>query len=301
MGAAPALAARAAPPAALRIERDLTERDLRSLKDHRVAGRPVLPAASALGWLAGAGELALPGMRAIAVEDFRVLRGIAPDAPGDARYAIEIAERSRDHGVVEVAATVADAAGDAAGPVGAAGAHFAGRLLLAADPPPAPRVDAVLDADGSASLAPHWNGYASELLHYGPSMSTVDELLALDELRVVTRCVLAPGTPPGFASVYDVATHGVLIWLRHFHGAACLPAVTRRFEHYRDVPAQEPFHVTLTIDAIDASSVEFGFWAYDPDGLAYARGQGLEMVLVPAGSELWRASGIPAAAEPEPR
>jgi NAD(P)-dependent dehydrogenase (short-subunit alcohol dehydrogenase family) len=266
--------------ASLRVRVRVTEPALAMLEDHRVAGRAVVPAAWAGAWLAGVAQRLRPELRLAAVEDFQVLKGIAPDR-GPLDFEVEVQELTRepDRSVLEAWIRSPDPAGGVERP------RFRGRVVLGALPPVPPRVP---PPDPEAALEGAEELYLNGPIAYGPGFATVRRVLALDERRVVTECVLPdpPAVPPGPTSepyvgdLADVATHGILIWLERFRDAACLPASTAVITFYRPPPRGDVIFVTLEVGTVDDTAVTFGYTAHDRDGLAYLRGEGLRMTLL---------------------
>ncbi len=90
-----------------RVFRNLRPVDNPFLQDHVIGGRPVLPAACVMSWMADGCEQFYPGYRFVRCEDYRTLKGIAFDENAAEDYCMEIEEaRKGDSGEIEFAVQV---------------------------------------------------------------------------------------------------------------------------------------------------------------------------------------------------
>jgi hypothetical protein len=255
--------------------------DFPFVQDHQIDGHPVLPAAWLLSWMAQAGEAAFPGLHFVEARQFRVLKGIVFDASLAERHELVLSNLERDDAQARCAATITSL--DSAG---RRRSHYAAELLFSVAAPPAPSIEPPPTASVLADVAGF--SYRQGLIQFGPSFHGLDDVLELSAERIITRLQLPP---PSLATTgafpvdafaphsYDLATHGVLIWLEHFHHNACLPAETRRFVQYQAIAPETPCYVTLDIQAFQPPWVEFSFTTHDGAGRVFNRGEGLRMIL----------------------
>ncbi len=278
--------AAAATPAAARFEerRRFTLATDPELAEHRIDGRPVVPVGWMLAWMAAAA--ARHGVPVSEVRDCRVLKGVvlADDASPELLLTLAPA-----NGSARLAATIT-------GPLNGNGNGSADRPHYAAElgtsalddcPPLAP----VCDATG-AGIDPA--AYLTGRIAYGPSFRGVQRVLALTERRAVTEIRVPPppsGCPAGINPyAYDIATHGLLVWLDHRHGAGCLPAAVGRVVWPAPVPTDRPVLVTAAITAFDGERLTADFVLHDAAGTVFAWAEGFT-AMVTAGRRATVAGG----------
>jgi acyl transferase domain-containing protein/NAD(P)-dependent dehydrogenase (short-subunit alcohol dehydrogenase family)/acyl carrier protein len=249
--------------------------------DHVIGGKPVLPAAWALAWMAQCAEEAAGGLKFVRANNFRLLNGIVFDNSLAGTHELKLSglRREGEQANCEAVITSLDANGRRR-------AHYSAELTLARDYPPAPLVIANLES--SPTFVVGWESYRDGLIQYGPAFHGVEELIALSADRVVTRLVLpepslaVTGRHPNPAlapHAYDLSTHGILIWLDHFHNLACLPAETGCFRQFRPVPPGVSVYATLEVARFSPPMVEFSFSIHDDAGTVFHQGTGLRMVV----------------------
>lgn len=181
------------------------ERDLAGLvtdplvADHVIGGVPVLPAAAALGWAAGAVERLTGGVVA-QVRDFAVHKGVVFDGDpvgggsgvGGVGGPFQLSVDPTPDGAE------ADVAIRSTGVDGSVRPHYAARVILGDAGTEVPRRVTGLPALGGGSDAQVF--YADGTLFHGASLRGLRRVLASGEDRLVLECALAEHRPAGVRS-----------------------------------------------------------------------------------------------------
>jgi hypothetical protein len=214
------------------VERVLSAR-VPFLRDHRIGGRPVLPAAMVLEWMAELSAEVAPGRRVAAVERFEVLKGITLDAP-ERVVTVVWEQATPDTLEIEVQSPAVSK--------GHTVRHYRASVRL--EP-------AVLRPAGRLSATPpkrpHWpgsNGLSSEtypyavgeaydrFLFHGPALHGIDEIVGWSDHGIVAWLRTSEPRGLGVAAgrwetdplVVDAALQLMCLWVREKLGSAALPS-----------------------------------------------------------------------------
>ena len=253
------------------------------LEDHRVGEHRVLPATCAMSWLASAAEQLCPRYRLARIEGFQVLRGLVFDQTLAERHTLELARAEAADSEIALTALVRSQLSED----GAAAYHYRARLALSDDEPPAPWAsDWSLAEDGRAV-----NGevlYGNGTLFHGRVFRGIERLLNADERRLTIRCRL-PAIDDQTQGQFQVGTlnpftldlhyQGLVVWCRLFHDIAGLPLSVEQVLHYRHLPFDTTFYVTVHISSVTDYQVLANTTAHDSQGLAYSEFQGASLTL----------------------
>jgi len=267
--------------------RQLTLEDHPYVRDHLVDGKPVLPAAWPLAWMAQIAEDAFAGMKFVRAENFRLLHGIIFDQSLAEEHELRLDDVRQDGTGATCHAVVRSRDGG-----GRWRSHYTANLTLARARRPAPPELAarISGLPGDAVPRTGWPSYRNGLIRYGPGFHGLDGVLELSEQRVVTRftapeaTLTTSGRYPVAAlapHAYELATHGILIWLEHFHCLGCLPAETGAIHQFEPMPVGQPCYTLLEIDGFQPPFVEFSFLVFDDAGRVFHQGTALRMVVAP--------------------
>jgi hypothetical protein len=203
-----------------REERMLSAR-LPFLRDHRIGGRAVLPAAMVLEWMAELAAEVAPGQHA-AIERFEVLKGVTFEQPE--RAVTVVWERpSFDTLEVEIQST----APQGKHPV----RHYRASVRLTSVPPARPAWP------GSNGLASETYPYAigeayDRFLFHGPTLHGIDEIVGWSDHGIVAWLKTSDPSGLGVAGarwatdplVVDAALQLMCLWVREKRGSAALPS-----------------------------------------------------------------------------
>ncbi|MEE1931387.1 SDR family NAD(P)-dependent oxidoreductase [Streptomyces sp. TRM 70351] len=263
---------------AVTVEQDLTGLPGEPIvADHVIGDDPVLPAAAALGWMAGAVER-VTGVPVRRLRDFAVHKGVVFDGTHPAVARLTISPAGTDAAQVAFRSVGAD---------GAVRPHYA--VTTGASAPAAAVVEG-LPAPGTGRDAAAL--YTDGTLFHGPSLQGVRRVLAEDRARLVLECslpqfrhadaafsgsLLAPGSA-------DLLLQGALVWVRLFHGTAGLPLSVAAAELHHPLPDGEPFLVVVepgTGTGGAGTGAELTVTACARDGRVLTRLDGVSVVSAP--------------------
>ncbi|WP_371664449.1 SDR family NAD(P)-dependent oxidoreductase [Streptomyces sp. NBC_00280] len=280
------------------------ERDLAGLvndplvADHVIGDVPVLPAAAALGWAAGAVERLTGGVVA-QVRDFAVHKGVVFDGgdsdsgngngTGDFGGPFQLSVDPTPDGAE------ADVAIRSTGVDGTVRPHYAARVILGGAGGEVPRQVAGLPALGGGGDAQVF--YADGTLFHGASLRGLRRVLASGEDRLVLECALAEHRPAGGAfgtgryapGTADLLLQAALVWMRLHRDTASLPMAVARVDLYEALPDGEPFVVVVEPEPASVNgsgsqnrtSAALTVTACTPDGRVLTRFTGVSLVSTP--------------------
>ncbi|MER6127730.1 SDR family NAD(P)-dependent oxidoreductase [Streptomyces sp. NPDC001795] len=261
------------------LERDLSALVTEPLvADHAIGDAPVLPAAVALGWAAGAVER-LTGEAVAQIRDFAVHKGVVFDGTLDAdRFQLGI-DPTPDGGEADVA--IRSVSGD-----GSVRPHFAARIILgaAAQEPSRPLTLPTLGGGSDAQVF-----YADGTLFHGASLRGLRRVLESGETRLVLECALAEHRPAGGAfgssryapGTADLLLQAALVWMRLNRDTASLPMSVARADLYEALPDGEPFVVVVEPVSANGTSATLTVTACAPDGRVLTRFTDVSLVSTP--------------------
>jgi NAD(P)-dependent dehydrogenase (short-subunit alcohol dehydrogenase family) len=288
-----------AAPLGHRIVRRLGEASNPFLGDHVIGGRPVLPVTCAVAWIADACEGCCPGLRAVRLEDCRVLKGVVLEGE-EAELTLELTETARSNGGDElrVRAEITGRAGERSH------LHYRADVVLAREPPPAPHRPPLPPAsppeapDGSAL-------YRDGTLFHGPAFAGVRRLLSFDARGLALECRLPP-VPEEYQGqfragsvnpyVADALFQGVVVWARRTHGAASLPVSTVAAELYRPLEFDRTYTVTVAVRESAPHRLVADIDAAEDGGDVCLRLLGAEVTLSPTLARLFVPADLAAGA-----
>jgi acyl transferase domain-containing protein len=253
-----------------RVELTVSRASMPVLDHHRVAGRPVVPVAMAIEWMARAARAARPEATSLALRDVRVLRGIKLEhfENGGDRFAVTCTPKGDDL-AIELR--------------GAGGAlHYSATLGASA-------AATTSSAQAPGALRPWAAGgfYDGHLLFHGPAFQvirTVDGvsreglIATLDGARARGWQAGAWRTDP---AVVDGALQLALLWAREVLGGATLPMAVGGFEGVREGLADGATRAVLRAREVHASRAVCDVVLEDAAGSAIAVLRGVETVLRP--------------------
>jgi hypothetical protein len=254
------------------------------LRSHVFDGRPVLPMALILEWLAHAGLHQNPGLVFHGCDDLRVLQGVTLDGPAVA-VRVGAGKAVKRDGLL-----VAPAELRSTRPDGREVLHARAEVVLAADLPAAPAAREVGPLP-PAGLTPQ-EVYREGLLFHGPDLQGLERLEGCDEGGIAGVVRAAP--PPAEwlrqplrqrwladPLVLDGAFQLMILWALERRGAAGLPCHVRRYRQWRrNFPAggaRLAAAVTRATDLHALADLDF----LDEDGRLVARMEGYECVIDP--------------------
>jgi acyl carrier protein len=235
------------------------------LRDHRIDGKPVLPAVMVLEWMARAAHRAFPGLAFAEVRDFAVLKGVVLDG-GDGALRLEWEEQPAAEGAARTLAFRLVGEGG-----GRSVVHYRGTVDLVA------RADGPRPFPGSNGLGGERYPYAVDeayrrFLFHGPGLRGIQEVMGYSDHGIVARVRTSrPESLDEEGSTWEtdpVALDSLLqlmvLWVREKTGAAALPSALGRYRQHAPLRGDIVCHVEMHPTRTATGS--FGATLVDADG-----------------------------------
>lgn len=220
------------------------------LNDHRLSGRPVVPLAVALEWLAAEAQRRFPDWRVSGFRDVQVLSGITLHDDGPVPLRIRAEAPSNEPGVLALPLVLATTA-----PSGNQRPRIRATVLLDQS-----------DAEFEAPVFPttDWSNeganppdYHSELFH-GPVFQMIDEVHRCDTQGISVRAKTAVGHRPWNSLcgssprivdpvILDAVFQSLVIWSQRERGLPALPTAIRHFRQHPDLLHQRAVHIITSL------------------------------------------------------
>ncbi|MBD6614630.1 SDR family NAD(P)-dependent oxidoreductase [Komarekiella sp. 'clone 1'] len=269
-----------------RIRRQMTLEANPFLRDHMIAGYPVLPATCAMTWIINACEQLYPGYRLFSYKDFKVLKGITFNEKLAKEHVLEIQEISKvNYQNIEIKAQIWSK-----NPEGKVHYNFSAQLNLQREIPIVPTYESInLESDNIITATGkdfYQNGGAT--LFHGPAFQEVKRVLNISPDKITTECFWQGISeqeqgqfPVQWVNPYttDLSMHALWIWTQHFHQEGCLPGRVDKFEQFAAVPCNETFYVSCEVKAKTASSAIANFIIHDAQGQIYSQMLGANAII----------------------
>ncbi|HWL94748.1 MAG TPA: SDR family NAD(P)-dependent oxidoreductase [Phycisphaerae bacterium] len=240
----------------LAFERVLDPNSHPFLLSHIIDGRPVLPAAVMMEWLAHAAMHAHPGLHLQGLSDFRVLKGVVVgDQPPGLRFYCGKVSRSGDVFNVDVELRSAPHG------VGRAPERLHARATVVlcsrlASAPPFEAPPALIDRAYDRGAA----GAYAEVLFHGDLFKGIERVEGFSSGGMIVRVRPAANPSDWMADplrshwlteplVIDAVFQTAILWAVEEMGAPCLPAAVGRYRQYRSSFPPEPVSLVYEVRA----------------------------------------------------
>ncbi|CDN11776.1 omega-3 polyunsaturated fatty acid synthase subunit, PfaA [Richelia intracellularis] len=260
------------------------------LHDHIIAGNPVLPATCAVSWISDSCEKIYPGHKAFSCTEFRVLKGITFNETLASEYFLDLQEVGKD-----VDNHVVDFQGKiwSRNPQGKTIYHFSANVKLLKDiptPPTYERLNLNLDNIITTTGKEFYQQGVSSLFH-GPAFQQVKRVININQEKITTECFwqeISKQTQGQFPAYWvngfttDLSTHGLWLWLSHFHQEICLPGQLSRYEQFAKIPYNTHFYVSCEVTNKTTTGVAADFYIHDEKGKLYSQLLGAKGIIFPA-------------------
>jgi NAD(P)-dependent dehydrogenase (short-subunit alcohol dehydrogenase family)/acyl carrier protein len=258
---------------------DLAEHPV--LESHVLDGRPVLPLALTLEWLAHAALHENPGLTFHGCDDLRVLHGVTLEGPAPTLRVLAGKAVKKD-GVYRTIAELHGSRGDGRDVV-----HARAEVILAADLPPAPPPRPV-ESRPSSLVTPE--EVYSRVLFHGPAMQCIEKVEVCDDhgaaglLRAApapTEWLRRPLRQKWIADplVLDGGFQMMILWGFARTGALGLPCHVARYRQYRRTFPADGARVVLAGTKATSLSAVADLEFQSKDGQVIACMDGLECTL----------------------
>jgi NAD(P)-dependent dehydrogenase (short-subunit alcohol dehydrogenase family) len=249
------------------------------LADHAIHGKPVVPVALAIEWLARGARARRPDLQLAACRDIQVLRGIR----------LEHFERGGDAFTVSCRAEheSGDRALFAAELRGAGGQlHYRATVELArvsevrSDGAPA-RPNIAVDPWQSQEI------YDGHVLFHGPAFQAIRSMEGASQQGSIGA--LATLSELGWQvedwlsdpAVVDGALQLAVLWAKRVLGGATLPTAIRHYQLFRDIPVEGPIRCVARAVEVRGSRATCDIELFAADGTSIAELRGVETHLRP--------------------
>jgi NAD(P)-dependent dehydrogenase (short-subunit alcohol dehydrogenase family) len=243
------------------------------LSDHRLDGKPVLPAAGALEWMAELVQVSWPDWQVVGVRDLRVLRGLVLET--DAGRPILLRARASTHAdsaSLDVTVEILD-------PVQKR-PFYQAMVMLQPELSPSPQVETLLATPLSTgvAIAPQ-EAYQNHLFH-GQCFQLITAIDRLNEQGIDARVNPSPlpqwlspqrlGTASAHwlfdPGVIDTAPQLAIVWARVQHNTTALPSRFGAVTRYRCASAATPLQVAFRVSHVDENSLTYDALFFDASG-----------------------------------
>ncbi|MFC5723978.1 SDR family NAD(P)-dependent oxidoreductase [Streptomyces gamaensis] len=248
----------------------------RVLREHRVAGHPLVPMTVIVGAALHVVERAQGGHRTVVrCRDARVARGLYLDGHHTRRLAVHVVpQETEGDSTAHVSIRRADGRGGQL--------HFEARFQWAEHPGEPPRLEL---PPYEIPSRPH-SCYADELLFHGPSLAGLREVLEQDDRRLVVPARLRD---PDFAAgayggrlyspcLADLLVQAAALVSYRCQGVVCMPVSVECIDLYAPLPDDEEFLIVGEIDAHSALDMRCTITACDTGGRVLQKWSGLRML-----------------------
>jgi hypothetical protein len=258
------------------------------LADHILDGKPVLPFALMLEWLAHAALVQNPGLTFHGADDLRVLKGVILDGT-DIRLRLGAGKASKRGGLFVVPTEIRSTR------QGKDILHARAEILLANTLPPPP------DAMNAPVVSRYVHApYSGELLFHGPMLHAIRRVEGMGPEGLIVD--LAAAAPPSEwmrrplrhswitePLAIDGLFQAMILWTRQEHGVASLPTFLKSYRQYRRAfPTSGCRARGITHD----NRADFDL--IDDAGIVLARIEGYEYVMDASLSRAFGRNRIPA-------
>ena len=221
------------------FERVLDVESTPILRSHVMDGRPVLPMALMLEWLAQGAMTRHPGMAFAGVDDLRVLKGVVLRGanPETIRVLAGKAERQADRTVVpvELRGTLAD---------GRDVLHARGSVVLADGPLAPPEAGATVDVGDLPAYGKSVRAIYRDVLFHGPGLQAIRQVDGCGDGGIVAEVAAAPSPAQWLARplrqqwltdplAIDAAFQLMILWSVERLGAGSLPTFVGQYRQFR--------------------------------------------------------------------
>ncbi len=250
------------------------------VRDHTIGKHAVLPTTAVISRIANACEQLHPDFTFFRVENFRALKGIVFDESLGDEYILDLTERARHPQAVTIEAMLWHT-----GPKGRPRYNYSGTFTVRLQLPSSPGYPfrgPFTPLDGNR------NCYQDGTLFHGPLLAAVQKIMKLDPSGLVIECCSPQVTErdQGQFPVYsfnpyaaDVQFQAMAIWARYAYDYAGLPARIAAAEHFKPVPFEETYYVSLDVQSSDRKHVTANITQHDAQGVVYMRFLGTELTL----------------------
>ena len=265
------------------IDRRLATETHAFLESHRIAGRPVLPLAMSIEWLATAALHDNPGLHLLGLDDVRVLHGVAINN-GALDLALHASALQRRDGAYRIDVELQSRQAERP--------HVRGVVRLGdLAPTIETRANTYVDALGADALDTPIDIYGDVLFH-GTHFHVLEEITSLTQHSATAR-VSGIARPADWMHdplrgewltdplSIDAALQLGILWCHQQRGVLCLPSFVREYRRFAPPPTR-PTTIVLRVSACDATRLCCDAWLLDTHDRPAAVLRGVEWTIDPS-------------------
>lgn len=223
------------------------------LKEHRIDGTPVLPAAAAMEMICETARRLWPGWQVVQMREFRLMKGVElRQMPRTVRIEVNPPPYGSSEGFEVVAVLQSELS------PGRWVSHYRGVVRLEQQFAPAPTRERSVHVERALAVRTAYD----EWLFHGPRFQVIEAIRGLSARGSVSQVHATAPTdwmvaPPAEAAstgwvfdpaLIDAAAQMALLWDRAFRGESCLPTAFGRVQRY---VAVLPHALTMDFERLD--------------------------------------------------
>jgi NAD(P)-dependent dehydrogenase (short-subunit alcohol dehydrogenase family)/acyl carrier protein len=298
---APAPAAPPAPPpAALStvFERPVDVATIPVLRSHVIDGRPVLPMALILEWLALGALQRNPGLVFCGLEDVRLLKGVIVRDDQPETLGVLAGKATRGDGLYRVAVELRGTCAN-----GREFTHARGTVLLGDRLPSSTDNDLMeRPALGPSGLDP--GTIYRDVLFHGPELRAIERVEGCDDQGIAIVCATAPAPAEWIERplrqawltdplAIDCAFQAMVLWSFERLGACSLPTAVGRYRQFRRGYPPERARVVARVTQAAERSARADIAFFDADEQLIAKIDSYECVIDASLNQAFRRNELP--------
>jgi len=266
-----------------RVKRFPTLADNPFLNNHVIQGNPVLPAVTAVAWMAETAEKLYPEYRVYQTENTHLFKGIVFDGSEKEFYIVELKEVEKTTEKIVFEAVISSEGKKI--PL----IYYKGTITLIPQDKElaAEKFTPKLSDDFKAISGKEI--YEDGYLFHKKYFQGIEELIDADETGMTLSCeaIEVPLEDQGQFQIesmntffIDIQYQGMLVWIQKFKdGNKSLPLKADRTRFYKQVPFGEKLFVNLAIQEASAFQAEANITVYGSDGGVYMSTEGAAVTI----------------------
>lgn len=265
-----------------RIKRKLSLKANPFLQDHVIGNHAVLPVVFALTWLVNVAEQIYPGYTFFSCQNFKVLKGIVFDETVADEYILDFQEIDKfPEKSINLSAKIWSKTKD-----GKIRYHYQSAIQLLKNMPELPIYQSFDHQQDELFL--DRSPYNDGTLFHGFGFQGIKRILNNSDKKITMEYVLPEidkkywGQFPvqSFNPIAaDIPFQCMLIWVRYFYEAASLPISCQKGEHFKMIPHNKVFYVSLEVQYSDSTKLIADIISHDERGYVYSKVSKAEVII----------------------
>ncbi|MEH2395687.1 MAG: SDR family NAD(P)-dependent oxidoreductase [Nostoc sp.] len=264
------------------IRRKLTLEANPFLLDHVIGEHAVLPFTYSIAWMINTCEQLYPGYKFFSCSNCKVLKGIVFDENLANEYIVDLKEVNKSlNNEIELAVTISSET-----TLGRLRYHYSTQVKLMCQIPNTYIYEAFDKNEDEKCVG--WSPYKDGTLFHGFGFQGVKRVLNISSKKITLECMSLITDIEQFGQfpvqscnpcTADVQNQGMLIWVRHFYQAACLPLKGLFYSHFQDIPLGKIFYISIEVLSSNNTSFKANIISHDINGQVYSQVFGAEAII----------------------